>query len=353
MPTQKASGRAPTSRSDGHPRSIDVDGSRGRLARGERCHRIAGRGERQAARQRARPVRAIGAGVAVLVTLCGVKATARAQGPDSANAVRSGVYQTAADFVADRLAWGGACGEAGHRVEQSAWGDRRYVVVTHDGRRVRLATRDLYGMRACDGRVVRFAEGDAYTVLGSGRVILYTREVTAPAASGKGFAAQAAYFFSRTPADVIRSLTRAALKDAFPDDHGLHERLDLWFRSDADLREFDGRHGRYRLLHVLEQAPAERHERPGEVAPTQHRSAGSHRRAGSLTAPPGAMGASWLHQERWALPDAPASRALVNAPVRWHPAAAPWCPPRYRPVTLPSRAARSLGHRRSRTAHRR
>ena len=180
---------------------------------------------------------------------------AQAPLPDSANAARSGVYRTAADFLTGRLDFAIDCRREQHRIDRHTWRGRPYVDVTHGGARSRLAKRDLYGVRDCDGTVVRFAGGHEYTVLAAAPVgTLYARAVVAPAA--KGVRPVTTYHFSRAAGDSLVPLTRAAVKDAFPDDHALHDRVDETFRSDEELAAFDARHGQYRLLRVLDRARA-------------------------------------------------------------------------------------------------
>ena len=178
---------------------------------------------------------------------------AQAPLPDSVNAARSGVYRTAADFLTGRLDFAIDCRREQHRIDRHSWRGRPYLDVTHGGGHTRLAKRDLYGVRDCDGTVIRFAGGHEYTVLAAATVgSIYARAVLAPAA--KGVRPVTTYYFSRAAGDTLVPLTRAAVKDAFPDDHALHDRVDAAFRSDEELAAFDARHGQYRLLWVLDRA---------------------------------------------------------------------------------------------------
>lgn len=178
---------------------------------------------------------------------------AQAPLPDSANGARSGIYRTATDFLTGRLDFAIDCRRERHRVDRHTWRDRPYVDVTHAGVQTRLAKRDLFGYRDCDGTVIRFAGGHEYTVLAAATVgAIYARPIMAPAA--KGVRPVTTYYFSRTAGDAVVPLTRAAVKDAFPDDHALHDRVDAVFRSDEDLAAFDARHGQYRLLRELNRA---------------------------------------------------------------------------------------------------
>ena len=173
-----------------------------------------------------------------------------AQLPDSANAKHSGIYRTPADFLAGRLEFGIDCGKAQHRINRHTVLDRPYVDVTHDGSDTRLLKSDIFAYRECDGLLVRFVEGREYTVLAVGNIALYVRPVMVSV--GKGARAEAAYYFSRTVADSIAPLTRAALKAAFPEQHTFHDRLDALIRSDAELAGYDTTHRTYRVLYITE-----------------------------------------------------------------------------------------------------
>lgn len=187
-------------------------------------------------------------GVVAAALLFGA-ARAAAQMPDSTNVGKSGVYRTAADFVAGRLEFPIVCATEQHRIDRHTALDRPYVDVTHAGERTRIAKNDLFGYRECGGLVVRFADGKEYTILGSGPLTLYARAVMVPV--GKGFSATPVYYLSRTPDGPIGPLTRDAVMNLFPNDHRLHDQIDIAFRSDRELTAYDARHGQYRLLRWL------------------------------------------------------------------------------------------------------
>ncbi len=179
-----------------------------------------------------------------------VSAALGAQLPDSANAKRSGIYRTPADFLAGRLEVGIDCGTERHRINRHTVLDRPYVDVTHNGSDTRLLKSDIFAYRECDGLLVRFVEGREYSVLAIGNITLYVRPVMVSV--GKGARTEAAYYFSRTVADSIAPLTRAALKAAFPEQHVFHDRLDALTRSDAELAAYDTTHRTYRALYISE-----------------------------------------------------------------------------------------------------
>ena len=173
-----------------------------------------------------------------------------AQLPDSANAKRSGVYRTSSDLLAGRLEFGIDCDTEQHRINRHTVLDRPYVDVTHNGSDTRLLKSDIFAYRECDGLLVRFVEGREYTVLAMGNITLYVRPVMVSV--GKGVRTEAAYYFSRTVADSVAPLTRAALKAAFPEQHVFHDRLDALTRSDAELAAYDTTHGTYRAVYISE-----------------------------------------------------------------------------------------------------
>ena len=59
------------------------------------------------------------------------------------------------------------------------------------------------------------------------------------------------YYFSVGAAASVIPLTIINVKNAFPENHCLHDDLDMMFRKDSDLRRFDEFHNMYRLNHVI------------------------------------------------------------------------------------------------------
>ena len=174
-----------------------------------------------------------------------------AQMPDGVNVSRSGLYRTGSDFLSAKLEYGIDCRVESHRVDRHTLLGRPFLDVTHGGETTRLQKHDVFAYRQCDGTVIRFDDGREVTILGVGPIALYAGATMV--SSGPKFMARAVpvLFFSRSVADSLQPLTREGIKNMFPGDHALHDRLDAAFQSDNALAAFDDRHHVYRIFRVI------------------------------------------------------------------------------------------------------
>ncbi|HXL54868.1 MAG TPA: hypothetical protein VN958_01340 [Chitinophagaceae bacterium] len=58
------------------------------------------------------------------------------------------------------------------------------------------------------------------------------------------------YFFTTGSSDVLQELTKMNLKRAFPDEHAFHDALDVNFREDKELINYDDFHKMYKVSRV-------------------------------------------------------------------------------------------------------
>ena len=172
--------------------------------------------------------------------------------PDSVpEPFRSGVYLTAADFTARRLAHEIDCRVATHMIDRHTFLNRPYVDVTHRDERMRHAKAEIFGYRGCDSTDVRFAEGREYRVLATAPMLLYERRWRRPGRTAIMFVERR---FSTSADAPLRPLTRDEIKRAYPDNPMLHRLLDEEVRSDEELMAFDAAHGTYRITQLLVRA---------------------------------------------------------------------------------------------------
>ena len=157
--------------------------------------------------------------VAILTLTLTLSFTALAGASDKTS---SGIYLTADDFTNGKL--------------------------TYDNKGTKLSKRSVYGFRDSRGRSYRYVEDKAYEIREVGPLYIYKRDRFVR----KG-AAEPAYFFSVSPTQPVVPLTRANLKNAFPEDRRFQDFLDMTFRNDSDLTRFDKPQGTYavnRLFHA-------------------------------------------------------------------------------------------------------
>ena len=173
------------------------------------------------------------------------------EGDEGQPAVRqTGLYITAADFVAGRLAEAAACQSDSRPVDRDSFGRSANVLWPGAASPSQHAKSEIFGFRACDGTDVRFVRGANFRVVHAPPFYLYQHEYRV--SMGKsGSRLVASYAFSATPADSVRPLTLDALKRAYPDNHRFHDLLDLAFRSDDELMHYDEFHHEYRVARLL------------------------------------------------------------------------------------------------------
>ena len=161
----------------------------------------------------------------------------------------SGVYRSATEFVEARPFLAGSCGSGDHVIKIDARDDHAAFVVTHDGKRERVRKADVFGVRDCDGRDLRFIADRGYEVMAAGPLVLY--RYTWRRYGYRNWIDSTAHYFSTSPTDKPIALTRMNLKRAFPTNHAFHDLLDLSFATDEALTAYDAFHGEYRLVRVL------------------------------------------------------------------------------------------------------
>ena len=165
---------------------------------------------------------------------------------------KSGIYLSAADFTAGRMANEVDCATAQHRLELHDFRDRPYIHVTHGGERIRYEKAEIFGVQNCDGTVIRFSGNADYQLAEAGSMLIYRT----PAYVSTGFTTKqvSKYFFSTAPDAAVVPLTRANLRAAFAGNARFLRMIDQVFAGDEALGEYDRMHRMFRVNHVLEES---------------------------------------------------------------------------------------------------
>lgn len=163
---------------------------------------------------------------------------------------QSGIYITAPDYLAGNLSLSNPCGKS-HKIKLSDFRGSQYITVMHDGQRYRFNKDSIYAYQDCKGKVFRFFSdySNEYEILEKKTVTVYSNIVNE--GTGKGTHSVTRYYFSVLPDSAIKPLTLENVKNAFPDKHALHNELDKFFRTDAELCQYDARHKAFRINHIL------------------------------------------------------------------------------------------------------
>jgi hypothetical protein len=149
----------------------------------------------------------------------------------------SGIYVSAAAFLAGSLEQAVDTRTATHVIDRHSLLNKSYVDVQHGGKLVRYNKSEIFGFRDGDGRDVRFVDKREYTIVERGPLYVYTSERLIP--DGKRMRTVEAYSFSLTPASAVLPLTSENVKRALPEEHQFHHLLDMTVADGASLAAYD------------------------------------------------------------------------------------------------------------------
>ncbi len=161
----------------------------------------------------------------------------------------SGIYFTSDDFVNQRLSYAINCKTQKHRISADLIFRDKIVSVKHNDTVYTFQQDSVYAARYCDNSIVRFSNHQQYPLLNPDETILIYKVV-----SGSGHKVSPVvtkYFFSNGAKDGIRELTLHNIKKSFPDNHKFHNLLDMQFKSDDELAEYDFYHKCYKINQIL------------------------------------------------------------------------------------------------------
>ncbi len=91
---------------------------------------------------------------------------------------------------------------------------------------------------------------NGYTIVNPGEEILIYKYVHASHSPKEAEKYKPKYFFSIKSSDVLQDLNKENLKKTFPDNHPFHDALDVNFKDDKDLIEYDSFHKMYKLNRI-------------------------------------------------------------------------------------------------------
>ena len=171
---------------------------------------------------------------------------------DSVLAHRSGIYLSAADFLAARLEHPIDCRTARHIIDRHTVLRNSYIDVEHEGQHFRHEKRDIFGYRDCDGRDIRFVDGAEYVVVEAGPIYIYTSERIEH--QGKPYRRVTIFSFGTAPDSALFPLTVANLKRAYPGERQFQVLIDAAAQRGDDLTAYDEVRKTYRLNLLFAQA---------------------------------------------------------------------------------------------------
>lgn len=163
----------------------------------------------------------------------------------------SGIYKTASDFKQRKLSYAINYKLEKHKIKDNLLFNSAELKVKHGDETYTLPKSETYGYRSTRGEDFRFVDNKEYKILNPGEPLLiyvYRHSSHSPKENSKYLPM---YYFSTDAYSAPKSLTKANLKAAFPDNHKFHDAMDAQFKSDQELREYDRFHKMYKLNWII------------------------------------------------------------------------------------------------------
>ena len=126
-----------------------------------------------------------------------------------------------------------------------------YITVKSNDTVVHLSKDSIYGYRCKTGETYRFYKGKTYEILNQGEdILLYQFEQIST--YSKNPYKKIEYFFSKEYHTDLIPLTLSNLNKNFTDSRTFMMFLELYFKFDYDLTEYDFEHRKYKINRILE-----------------------------------------------------------------------------------------------------
>ena len=166
---------------------------------------------------------------------------------------QSGVYKTFSDFQAKKLDLSIDVTKEKHKIRVHDFINKTEIDVIHNDKKYTFKKKDIYGIRDVKGDDYRFYNDLEYQIVQVDTIYIYTKTKDINSSNGKNRQTKhiTEYFFSKTGDSDIYSLTSENLKKAFPDNHKMHDGLDMMFKSETDLTQYDQFHKTFKVVRFL------------------------------------------------------------------------------------------------------
>jgi len=185
-----------------------------------------------------------------LLVLCclGISLTASGQ----STTLQSGLFRTAEGFRQNQVLLGIDCQSEKHRIRLHEFIGKPFVTVIHSGQSYQFSKDSLFGYRDCEGQAYRFVTtNEHYPIINPAEPVLIYKLVQPPIAKVPGYTK---LYFSKDASSPVEVLTLANLKNAFPQNHPFHDRLDAQFGNGGDLSAYDAMHRMTKINWLLKES---------------------------------------------------------------------------------------------------
>jgi hypothetical protein len=168
---------------------------------------------------------------------------------------KSGVYLSFADFKLHKLHLEVDYTKEKHKIKVHDFINKSDIDVVHQNKKYKFVKKEIYGIRDCKGIDYRFYNDQEYQVIATDTIYIYSKEVAETTSSYRNYQTHyiTKYYFSKTGDSEILPLTNINIKKTFPDNHKMHDALDMMFASENELTAYDDFHKTYKIIRFLKE----------------------------------------------------------------------------------------------------
>lgn len=162
----------------------------------------------------------------------------------------SGVYLTFNDYLNNKLSYAINCKTETHKIRTSDFLNESYIIVVHDGQKIKLSKDSIWGFVTCDEPLVRFQNNKQYFLADKGPIWIFYRDENQT--QGKTSITVRKYYFSIKGNGMMMPLTNENVKRSFSDNRKVQDMVDAQFAT-TDIAEYDKTHKMYKINYLMQQ----------------------------------------------------------------------------------------------------
>lgn len=161
---------------------------------------------------------------------------------------KSGIYKTFSDYNNNKISYEIDCKIEKYTIKLNDFFNESYITIKHKEEKIRLQKDSIYGVLNCDEPLIRFQNKEHFYLAEKGGIWIFYKEISVP--QGKGFKIEKQYYFSTIGDGKLINLTINSVKQAFPDNHPLHDAISAQFQN-SDISEYDTFHKMFKINHII------------------------------------------------------------------------------------------------------
>lgn len=163
----------------------------------------------------------------------------------------SGIYFIANDYVKHKLSFAIDCKTQKHKIKSDMIFRPKEISIKHADSIYTYPKDSIYGIRYCDGSIVRVYNNSEYPLLNPNEKIMIYKVVSGSTGKG-GSTVKTTFYFSKDAMSNIQELTIYNIKAAFPENHKFHDLIDMDFHNNDELTQYDDFHKTMKINRVFQ-----------------------------------------------------------------------------------------------------